>query len=824
MAAQSESKIEELILAMSLEEKVSMCAGSTTWLSTGVERLAIPAFKMSDGPNGVRGEGKGGITSTCFPVGTALACTWNEELIYAVGEAIGEEALLKDAQVLLGPTVNLHRHPLGGRNFECYSEDPYLTGKIGCAYIKGVQSKNVAASVKHFVCNDSEFQRHTISSEVSERVLRELYLLPFEMIVKDAKVWSLMSSYNKVNGVWASENDYLLNQILKDEWGFDGYVVSDWSGHNNTAACANGGLDLEMPGPARTMGAKLLQAVEDGEVEENTLNEKCRRLLRTLVRTKRLHRMQPKQESASDSQVVRELSRTVAVESMVLLKNDGLLPLAKDELKKIVVIGPNAAVANIQGGGSAGVSPPYAVSPLEGIQQKCAGQLEVVYSQGCRNHKMLPYIDTKNLAPVDGDWGQGFLVEYFDNLDLSGDAVEVKRIRRSEFLWFGEFSDKVDALSFSARVSGKLRVDVSGSYQISLASAGLSKLYVDDELVIDNWDKQQSGELYFSQGSTEVVETLELAAGTEYFMHVEFSRKQAGFVAGLRLGLLEPPQVDSIAEAVKLASESDVAILCVGLNSEWDTEGYDRKDMSFPGDQVKLIKAVAKANKNTVVVLNNGSSVEMHEWLDDVKAVLEAWYPGQECGNAIADILFGDANPSGKLTQTFPVKLEDTPAYPNYPGENGKVVYGEGLFMGYRHYDAKAIEPAFAFGYGLSYTSFGYSNLQLSKQEYSVDEEVKLTLDLSNTGDRQGAEVVQLYVRELNPHMARAAQELKGFKKVSLSPGESKKVEFGLSFRDFAYYDDISKSWRVDAGEFEIRVGSSSRDIRLGATFPMVGE
>jgi len=813
-----EEKIEQLLSQMTLEEKVSMAAGANLWHSTGVERLGIPAFKMTDGPNGARGDARGGLTAACFPVGTALASSWNLHLINQVGQALGEEAGSKGAQILLGPTVNIHRSPLAGRNFECYSEDPHLTARMAVAFVRGVQSRGVGACVKHFVCNDSEFERHSMSSEVDERTLREIYLLPFEMVVKEANTWSVMSSYNKINGIWASQSHYLLTQVLKEEWGFQGGVISDWGGSNDTIGCANGGLDLEMPGPAKTMGDDLLKAVQAGNVDEVVLEDKCRRLMRILFWSGKFDQPEVIEEKSEDRPEHRQLARLAAVESFVLLKNEGTLPLQMEKLKSIAVIGPNAAVAQIQGGGSSGVNPHYAVTPLQGIQTRCGDQVDVRYAMGCSNHKMVSRLDTKCLRPDDGDLGQGFKLEFFNDLDLDGEVVETSHSKRSEQVWFGEFSADVDSTNFSVRLSAELNPTENGSHHLSLVSSGLSRLYLDNDLIIDNWENQDRGDAYFGTGSTEVIAEVELTAGKPCQLMVEYSRRNAGFAA-LRIGYMSIDTDNPIEKAVEIARDCDVALVFAGLNGDWDTEGHDRNDMEMPGDQVKLIKAVAKANSNTVVLLNNGSSLVMSDWLDQVSAVLECWYPGQECGNAVADVLFGDQDPSGRLTQTFPKRLEDNPAFLNYPGDLGQVRYGEGIFVGYRYYDKKRIEPLFPFGHGLSYTRFEYSELSLPKDHYSSADQIELTIKVKNIGDRKGSEVIQLYIKDLYPRLIRADQELKDFAKITLDVGQSEVVRFNLNARSLAFYDPQQKKWLAEPGEYELRVGSSSRDIRTTERF-----
>lgn len=816
-----EDKIEELLSQMTIEEKVAMLAGSAMWYTTPVPRLGIPAIKVTDGPNGARGSGSfaGGLTSACFPVSIALAATWNTGLVQRVGQALGEEAKTKGAHILLAPTVNIHRSPLAGRNFECFSEDPYLSARMAVAYIKGVQSQNVGTAVKHFVCNDSEFERTTISSEVGERALREIYLPPFKAAVQEAHTWSVMASYNKVNGTYASEHPYLLTDILRNEWGFAGLVMSDWFGTKSTAASVNASLDLEMPGPPVWRGEKLLQALHAGEVDEATIDQSVRRLLRIIAKSGAFEHPEDRPEQAVDKPEHRALARQAAAEGMVLLKNEGhILPLHTERIKSLAIIGPNAKVARIMGGGSSHVNPHYAITPFEGILSKVGDAVEIGYEVGCTNHKLLPPINPAWLTPSGGQAERGLTLEYFNNPDCSGTPVKTTVVETGEQTWFGEFDPEVNPAQFSIRLTGRFTAPETGRYTFGLSSAGLSRLYVDGQEVIDNWTEQQPGEGFFGVGSAELTFEMEMAAGQTCDLRVEYCKQTAMPLAGFRLSCLPPIPEDTIDRAAALAAASDVALVFVGLSDEWESEGFDRPDMELVGEQVRLIEKVAAANKNTIVVLNTGSPITMN-WLDKVAAVVQAWYPGQECGNAIADVLFGDVNPSGRLPLTLPKRLEDNPAYINYPGENGKVYYGEGIFVGYRYYDKKKIEPLFPFGYGLSYTTFAYRNLRLSATEIDADEDLQVSVDVQNTGTRAGQEVVQLYVRDLESSLMRPEKELKGFAKVSLEPGETKTVTLTLNRESLAYYDDLARQWVAEAGEFEVLVGSSSRDIHASARF-----
>ncbi len=808
-------KIEALIRQMTPEEKVAMIGGASMWTTVPIERLGIPAIKVTDGPIGARGSQQyGGVTSACFPTGSALAATWNTGLVYRVGQALGEETKAKGAHVLLAPTVNIHRSPLAGRSFEAYSEDPCLTARMATAYIQGVQSRGVGACIKHFVCNDSEFERKTISSEIAERPLREIYLAPFRMAIRDGKPWAVMSAYNKVNGIYCSENEYLLLDVLKGEWGFEGIVMSDWGGTYSPSAAA-GGLDLEMPGPARFLDAKVLEALNTGEIGEELLDDKARRLLRTIARAGAFEHPDEQPERAVDKPEHRLLAREAATEAIVLLKNsNSVLPLDPEKIATLAVIGANARWAQPLGGGSVRVNPHYVITPLDGIRNRLGDGCKVTYEIGCPIHKLPPLIDpgwlTTGEAGAGGTQQHGLTVQYFDAPDLSGEPVHSDVTAVTALYWSGYTLPYVDANRFSMRAAGTLRPPESGRYTFGLSSTGSSRLFIDDELLIDNWDA--------SEEYREATNGIEMAAGQSYSLRVEYSWQGEESWRRLRLGCIRTVPPDSMDRAAALAAGSDAAIIVAGLTTEWESEGFDRVDMDLPGAQNELIERVAAANPNTVVVLNAGSPVRM-DWLDKVAAVVQAWYLGQETGNAIADVLFGDANPSGKLPTSFPRRLQDNPAYINYPGENGQVHYGEGIFVGYRYYDKKGIEPLFPFGYGLSYTAFAYSNLALSAQEMEPDGDIQVSLDVQNTGSRAGKEIAQLYVRDVSSSLVRPEKELKAFAKVALEPGERTTVTLTLDQEALSFYDPAQKKWIAEAGEFEVLVGSSSRDIHLTGRF-----
>ncbi|MFP8880484.1 MAG: glycoside hydrolase family 3 C-terminal domain-containing protein, partial [Myxococcota bacterium] len=744
---------------------------------------------------------------------------------------LGDEARSKGAQVLLGPTINIQRTPIGGRGFECYSEDPLLTGQLAAAFTAGVQSKRVAACLKHFVCNDTEYKRHVVSSEVDERTLREIYLRPFEIAVKQSGAWSVMSAYNRINGVFASSHRELLVDILKQQWGFDGVVISDWGASLHTVENANGGLDLEMPGPTRTMGDKLLEAVRTNQVSETELDDKVRRLLRLLVRTGRLDAPDEIEERTEDTPANRALARRAAIEGSVLLKNEApdvastpLLPLDITSLGRIAVIGPNAKTGRIQGGGSSAATPQHQVHPLAAIESRLEGHMEVVFETGCLIDKYLPAFDPRLLvasrAPGQPD-RPGLAIEYFDSPDFSGMPVRSRVSKRSKMSWFGAFgADFLETSRFSARFSGTYTAETSGRHTFGLMSAGKSRMRFDGKLLIDNWNAQTPGESFYSNGSTEQRADLDLEAGDEYPIEFDFQRPAGQQMAGIQFGVLPPTSADPIADAVRAAATADAVVLVVGTNDDWETEGNDRESMALPGAQSELIERVARANPNTVVVVNAGSPVDTG-WLDSVPAALQVWFPGQEFGDALCDVLFGDANPSGKLPITIPKALDDTPAHAYYPGRDNELRYEEGVFVGYRGYGRgsvpgnadRQVEPRLPFGHGLSYTTFGYGELTVDS-DTPIGTNLAVELDITNTGQRAGAEVVQLYLHESNSRVPRPALELAAFAKVRLEPGETRRVVLSVPERAFAWWDMQQHGWNTQPGEFELLAGSSSRDIR----------
>ena len=801
-------RIESLISDLTLEEKVSILSGSSAWHTTAVPRLNIPRVKMTDGPIGARGDSVSGATSACFPSASCLSSSWDKQIVEDIARAIGVEAKSKDADVLLGPTINLHRHPLGGRHFECYSEDPVLTGDLASSYVKGVQSEGVSACLKHFIGNDTEYQRHFVSSNIDERTLREMYLLPFEMGVKAGSL-SVMSAYNQLNNVFCSSHDEILNKILKDEWNFPGYVVSDWGAAQDTIGNANGGLDCEMPGPARSWGENLVKAVNDGKVLEETINDKVRRILRVADFTGRLDDPNEKPEESNNLEEDRALIRKAGSEGMVLLKNEGVLPFKKDKLKKLAVIGPNALKGQYLGGGSASLNPHYVIHPLEGITAALDDDVEVCYAKGCHTYKYLPSIPGNLFKENDG-----FKVDFYDGQDFEGSPIETKILKGNKFWAMGGFGLDIVAQSkrpsLSVRFLGDLQPDFSGEYDFEIFSIGPSRLSINGEILIDNWTSQEPGEAFFGMGSAQKRGKIFFEKGQTYSLEIEY--KWEGRFPAVQIGMQAPDQHDLMEEAILLAQEADAVILIAGTNSDWETEGNDRSTLDLPSNQNELIERICKLNNNTVVVLNTGAPCEM-PWINDATAALQCWFPGQEFGNSLSDVIFGNTNPSGKLPTTFPKSLKDTPAFSTYPGNDLQMDYEEGLFIGYRWYDKEDIKPLFPFGHGLSYTTFQYSNLRAIAPKGSSSV-AAFELDVENTGTIAGKEVIQGYVKVPNSQIERPLKELKKFEKISLEPGETQKVVFELSERDLSFWSIENKSWQVEPAEYVFEVGASSADIR----------
>ena len=800
---ETENEIDRLIGAMTLDEKASLTAGADMWYLPPVERLGIPALKVSDGPSGVRGDSLIGRRSLSLPCGTAVGSTWNPELVRQLGAVLAAEARAKNVHVLLGPTVCIVRTPLAGRTFESFSEDPRLTARIAGAYIEGVQDGGVACCVKHFACNDQEHERMTISAEVDERTLREVHLVPFEHAVQEAGVWSVMTAYNKVNGVYCGEQPDLIGGVLRGAWGFDGLVMSDWFGTHSTVPAALAGLDLEMPGPSAWLGPTLAAAVRAGEVEESVVDGQVRNVLRLMGRVGILGGGAVAADEAEvDDPGRRAVARRVATEGTVLLVNDGLLPLDAATVGSVAVIGPNAAELAM-GGGSSEVTPHRRRRVDEAVAERLP-DASVVSEVGCRIDRGLPAIDLRLLAE------ETLHVSYFDNPDLEGAPVATESAHTARVLWIGPPHPDLAIGQCSVRLAATFVPEVSGAWRLGLESAGRAVLRLDGDVVVDNSDPVR-GSSFYGAGSEPVEVTFDLAAGHTYELAVDiWPRSGSSPIMGARIGAAPPDTGDEFERAVAAAASADVAVVVVGSNGQWESEGHDRPDLSLPGRQRELVEAVLDVNPRTVVVVNAGSPVDM-PWASWAGAVLMTWYPGEEGADALADMLVGLAEPSGRLPVTFPARVEDGPAGlgvegERYPGIEGKVVYGEGVQVGYRFYETTRLAPLFPFGFGLSYGDMAFEDMSADGDGVS--------LTVVNEGSRRGTEVVQVYVRSPESLVRRPDRELVGFAKVVLDPGASQTMQIPLGATAFRYWDVETHAWRADPGRYEVLVGASSRDIR----------
>jgi beta-glucosidase len=822
--------IEALVRALTLEEKAALTAGEDLWSTVAVERLGIPKVMVTDGPNGARGAtfvGDGDMpTSTCIPCGSALGATWDPDLAEQLGALLGKEALDRGCRVLLAPTVNLHRNVLAGRNFECYSEDPLLSGKLAAGYVRGVQGAGVIATVKHFVANDSEFERGTISSNVDERSLRELYLLPFELAVREGGALGIMCAYNRVNGAWVTRRPDLLLDVLRGEWGFEGFVMTDWFAVADTKVSLGAGLDLEMPGPARALGEQVRKAVEAGEVDEGDVDAAVRRLLTGLDRIGALNEPTPAVNAQPPTEDDVALIRRAAAAASVLLVNDGVLPLDRAATRKVALIGVHAVEPRIMGGGSAEVAPHRVVSPLDAIREAFGREVDVVHHRGVEIDRRPRPLGAAGLRSPDG-----FELEVFTEPGLDGSLHRCEVLRELRMV-----NTQPPPGEWSARIRGTVVPEETGVHTFALSQLGEARVLVDGELVIDgvNEPPPPGGTEFWSFGSQDALADVELEAGVPAEVVVEFTYRDTMF-GGCRVGFHLPDHADAVERAAAIAVDADVAIVMVGTSSEWESESMDRGSFQLPGRQDDLVRAVAASNPRTVVVVNAGSAFDL-PWVDDVSAVLQCWFGGQELGPALSDILTGAVEPGGRLATTIPVRLEHCPSWDNYPGENGEVRYGEGLFMGYRGYDHRCLPTRFPFGHGLGYTTFSIGEPTPSSMTFATGDRLAVSVAVTNTGTRRGSEVVQLYVAPTSPRLARPVKELKAFAKVELDPGETKVVELVLDDRSFAYWDPgqpdwqeiaalvpsmtgvtpeapqdrRARGWQLDPGTYRLLVGSSS--------------
>ena len=805
-AAPSETEVERRIGSildqMTLEEKIDLIAGVDFFYLRGVPRLGVPRLSMADGPMGVRNDGP----ATAFGGGIALAATWNPDLAERIGTEFGRDSRAKGMHFLLAPGVNIYRSPLAARNFEYFGEDPFLAARMAVGFINGVQSQGVSATVKHFVANNSEFDRNNTDSIVDERTLREIYLPAFEAAVKEAKVGAIMDGYNLTNGSYMSQHAYLNNEVAKKEWGFRGVIMSDWISTYDAIGAANGGLDIEMPSGSQFNREKLLPAIESGEVTIATLDDKVRRILRVAVTFGWLDREQLDTSIPRYNAQGHEAALQGIREGMVLLKNDNaLLPLISDGIKSILVVGPNAYPAVTGGGGSSMVQPFSSVSILEGVVKAAGAETRVLYARGLPSLPDMIRATQFSTAAAGGE--PGMQAEYFATADLSGAPVLTRVEPRVQIgtsvngPWFPEGT-------LSERWTGYYDVPEKSTYDIFIGAAGdlggLYRLFLDDELVIDSWTINKAMVDYV---------TLELDAGPHKVV-LEHHGRQKWPGDRLELGISHHGgRVDM--KAIAMAAEADIVVIAAGFDASTESEGSDRTFRLPPG-QDELITAMAAANKRTIVAMASGGAVDMNQWLDRVPALLQTWFAGQAVGTAVAEILFGAVNPSGRLPATFERRWEENPAHDYYyptPGTQ-RIVYEEGVFVGYRGYEKNGVTPLFPFGHGLSYTNFEYDNLEISPDSTN-NGNVEVAFDLTNGGDLAGAEVAQVYVGDSHSDVPRPPKERKGFAKVSLRPGETQRVTVELNRRSFAYYDVEAEDWHVEPGVFEVFVGRSSATIEL---------
>ena len=794
---------DTLLATLTLAQKVALLAGHDGWHTEAVP--GVPVLRCTDGPAGARGTSWNGPRSASFPCGTALGASFDPALVEEVGRALGRETRSKGAQMLLAPTVNLHRTPIGGRNFECMSEDPTLTAHLAVAYVKGVQSQRVSACIKHFVANDTEFQRRTISSDVDERTLRELYLVPFEAAVRPvdeggAGVRTIMSSYNRINGTYASDHEPLLRGVLRDEWGYEGVVISDWYGTNDGVASLEAGLDLEMPGPPLQRGDALLAAVERGDVSVDLVDESVRRLLELFswCGLDDPDAGWTTDERTDDSVETRAIIRRAAIAGTVLLQNragaDGVPALPLTPGVRIALIGPNAERGQIQGGGSAQVRANRPVGLLATLRDR---GVDVTHAAGCSIAKRLPAVRGA-----------------FDATYIGPAAEEVTvPTERLQFMWMEAPAPGVDRQAFGLRIVGTFVPPTTGEWTFGMLAVGSGMLRVNGEVVVD-LSVPQTGGAFFGLGSPEVRGTVVLEEGVAATIEVEQPFARYTELRGLHIGAAGPEVGDTVAEAAALAAEADVAVVVVGTDAEWETEGEDRTSMDLPGRQDELVARVAAANPNTIVIVNAGSPVAM-PWLADVAAVMQVWFPGEEMGNALADVLLGIAEPGGRLPVSIPRRLEDTPAFLSHPGDHGHARYDEGLFVGYRWYDARDIAPVFPFGHGLGYTTWDIGPAEVTG---SIGDGITVRVPVANTGSRPGSTVVQCYVAPPDDGPRRPLRELRGFARVHLDAGASTTAEVWLPERAFAVWDPTTSSWTVPAGAYHVLVGVSSRDLQVAGS------
>lgn len=794
--ASVEKRVESLLSFMTLSEKLAYIGGVDVLYIRDIPRLNLPKIKMSDGPVGVRSWGQ----STAYPAGICNAATWDKDLIYSLGQALGKDARARGVHILLAPGVNIYRAPMCGRNFEYFGEDPFLAGKIASQFIKGVQSEKVVATVKHFAGNNQEWDRHKVSSEIDERTLQEIYLPAFKAAVKEANAGAVMNAYNLLNSVHCTQNIHLNIDILKYQWQFKGLLMSDWGSTYDGIAAANGGLDLEMPAGDNMNNTILLPAIQQGIVTQETINDKVRRILRIIFSFGFYDNPQTDGTIPLDNPDNDTVSLQLARNGIVLLKNDSILPFKLSTLKSLAVIGPNAD-QYVTGGGSSYTDPFHYISILKGITDLAGSNVKINFAG---SPQITDLSKNSMFFSAPGSAEKGLKGDYFNNQTLAGSSANSRVDTVIDFHWSGvpDISG-IPADHFSIRWTGVMRPASTGEFTFFVSGDDGFRLWVNNQMIINNWT---DGAITTKTGK------ISLTQGQEYLVRLEYYENTGR--AEIVFGYQSSAELNT--QIIEAATNSDAAVICTGFYSSTESEGFDRP-FSIGADQDSLICQVARLNPNTIVILNAGGNVDMQAWLTKIKGLIHAWYPGQNGGRAIAEILFGLTNPSGKLPVSFEKQWSDNPVYGNYYQNLGlnHVRYNEGLFVGYRYYDSYNIEPQFPFGFGLSYTTFEYSNLVLSTDSAG---RTIVNCDIKNTGSIEGSEVAQLYISPESPKVSRPARELKDFAKVNLMPGETKTVSMILDANSFSYFNTGKKSFVVDGGNYDVLIGASSRDIRLNQT------
>lgn len=798
---------DSLINLMTIEEKINMIGGHNYMYTFGVKRLGIPELRMADGPVGTRDA----QPTIAYPATICLAASWNKELAFNYGKSIGSDAKNIGVHYLLAPGMNIYRSPTCGRNFEYLGEDPYLVAKMASNYAKGVQSVGVIATAKHFIANNQEYDRNHTSSDIDERTLNEIYFPAFKACVKEANIGAIMIGYNLLNNVHCAENEYLINKTLKKDWGFKGIVMSDWNSVYSSVPTANAGLDIEMPNAKFLNKENLLPAIEKGTLTEKTINDKIRRQLYNMIRFGFLKNPNGSESIDYDSTKSFSTSLEIIREGAVLLKNkNNTLPLNKKKNKKIVVIGPNSHPAIIGGGGSSHMYPTRATSVSDGIKSIVGKSVNVHSTKGVFGAEK-EYITNVDFSSIDknGKKIKGLKAEYFPNMDLEGKPTQkwIDTILNLNFS--NPITDGLKKDSFSVRWTGKVNIPKNGKYNFFGKGDDGFRIYINGKKICERWWKYEEKFGF---------ETIELSKGEhditfEYFQYRWGARIGFGYVSEEYLENKKKKDEEEIKNA-------DVIILCIGFNEKTEGEAGERGFYLAP-EHIKLLERVHELNSNIIVVLTAGGNVEMTEWLDKPKALIHSWYGGQEGGQAIAEIIFGEINPSGKLPASFEVKWDDSPSRSSYydDDKDKRVFYSEGIFTGHRHFDKHNIKPIFPFGYGLSYTSFKYSDIQLSKNTINSKDSIIVSFSLKNTGKYKGKEIAQLYISDLKSSVPRPIKELKGFSKTELKPGKSKKVTLTIKPEDLMFYDMNKHKWILEPGQFKVYIGSSSTKMELEAKF-----